>query len=82
MAHLSYVRAQLTKDERQWHHAPMIVELGKPLHLFIDEVSEEVVTEDFHVRAREALPLSDATLDLHGLRSGGRCHPVAHGLRG
>ncbi|HTZ87307.1 MAG TPA: hypothetical protein VMB05_11630 [Solirubrobacteraceae bacterium] len=67
MAHLSYVRAQLTEDERQWHHAPMIVELGKPLHLFVDEVSEGVVTEGFHERARGALPLRDATLDLHGL---------------
>lgn len=67
MAHLSYVRAQLTEDERQWHHAPIIVEIGKPLHLFVDEASEAVVTDGFHEGAREALPLRDATLDLHGL---------------
>jgi hypothetical protein len=67
MAHLSYVRARLTEDERRWHHAPIIVELVKPLHLFVDEVSETVVTEGFHERAREALPSRDANLDLHGL---------------
>jgi hypothetical protein len=67
MAHMSYVRAALTEDEREWHPAPIIAAISEALHRFVDAVADELVTDDFRERARRALPVRPMRLSDHAL---------------
>lgn len=67
-AHMSWLRSQLTDDQREWHHAPIIAALGNTPHTFLDMLPEALVMDGFHERARRALPSRNVTLDLHALQ--------------
>jgi hypothetical protein len=68
MAHMSWLRSQLTDIEREWHHMPIIAALGNTLHAFLDTVPEALVVDGFHDRARRALPPRNVPLSLHALQ--------------
>jgi hypothetical protein len=65
IAHLSYLRGELTDDEREWHVEPIIVAISEALHSFVDTVPAAVVTDDFRERARSALPVRPISLSDH-----------------
>jgi hypothetical protein len=70
IARLGSHRAEISTAERTWHHEPIIVELGKVLHGFLDVLPEQRAVEGFHERARAVLPARSASLTLHGLEVG------------
>jgi hypothetical protein len=68
MAHMSWLRSQLTDDQREWHHVPIIAALGNTLHAFLDIPPAALVIDGFHDRARRALPPRNVPLSLHALQ--------------
>jgi hypothetical protein len=68
MAHLSYLRAELRDDQREWHIEPIICEGGEALHSFVDAVPEALVTDDFRERAWAVLPVRPISFSDHALQ--------------
>jgi hypothetical protein len=56
IAHLLYGRAELSDEQRTWHLAPILVELSKVLHRFLQSVPDARLQTDFRKRAFAALP--------------------------
>lgn len=67
IAHLLYGRAKLSDEQRTWHLAPVLVELGEVLHRFVDAVPDARLQADFRDRAVAALPKRGVTMSPHGL---------------
>jgi hypothetical protein len=67
VAHLLYRRAKLSDGQRTWHLAPILVELSKVLHRFLDSVPDTRLQRDFGERALAALPDHGVTMSPHGL---------------
>lgn len=67
VAHLPYGRAKLSDSERTWHLAPILVELSKVRHRFLETVPDARLRRDFGQRALAALPDHGVTMSPHGL---------------
>lgn len=67
IAHLLYGRAKLSDEQRTWHLAPILVELSKVLHRFLESVPDARLQPDFRERAFAALPDGGVTMSPHGL---------------
>ncbi len=67
IAHLLYGRARLSDEQRTWHLAPILVDLGEVLHRFLDAVPSKRLQVDFHQRALAALPRRGVSMSTHAL---------------
>ncbi len=56
IAHLSYKRTAIADDERGWPFDVIAGVIGRALRLFLENVSPEVIAEDFESRLRGTWP--------------------------
>jgi hypothetical protein len=56
IAHITYERTKTTEGTKQWRFAQIAASIGRPLRVFIDNVSQEKVVPDFRSQVRAAFP--------------------------
>jgi len=57
IAHISYKRARLSEEAKQWPFAQIAASIGRPLRVFLEHVPGALVIEGFADRAWKALPV-------------------------
>lgn len=56
VAHLSYKRSAISSEERTWPFDVIAGVIGRAFRLFLENVSEDVVADDFESRLRSTWP--------------------------
>lgn len=56
IAHISYNRATLSEEAKQWRFAQIAASIGRPLRVFLEHVPESLVITGFHERVWRAFP--------------------------